>query len=309
MVQMQTIGRVEIEGYTYLIVEDQYFIGCSRCGGTGHYLHNGSDSICYACGNSPEGRLGNLIGDLAAAEKHAHRRALAKAARDRKREEARMVEVRKQEANAAALKAADPEVYEFLMGIVIEDDTQHLYETYEEWAQQAGSVKLERDGFIRTMAETLRWVAPSKPFTEKMIAAVRRTMERRTQAAADATPVVEGRIKITGEIVSTKISETQWGDAYRILVKDDRGFKVWGSLAKPLVDSAYDEFETWRASAGYDQYTFGSGVWFLGTNDSSTIETSGIKGRRLSFTAQVNASGTDKSFGFFSRPTKAEWIV
>ena len=62
-----------------------------------------------------------------------------------------------------------------------------------------------------------------------------------------------------------------------MLVRDDRGFKLWGTVP---------------ASLGYSE---------LG-------EHSLTKGDRISFTATLEQSNDDPKFGFFKRPTKAELI-
>ena len=197
--------------------------------------------------------------------------------------------------------------------LIIEDDTQSLYDTYEEWAKnQVGSApsKLEKNSFLRSMAETLRWVGPSRPFSERMIEAVRSSMAQRTERAAvdAARPAVptEGRQTITGTILSAKIVEGDYGTAYKVVVEDDRGFKVYCSLPKAQADEAYDAFLSQIEADGYDWRTFGSGVWFLGTEVDDRYN--GVKGRRIRFDASIQASNDDKSFGFGSRPTKGAWL-
>lgn len=303
---------VEHEGFFFLEYDGEFFKGCKRCGGEGHYKFDGDSSRCYDCDDT-SAKLGEQLANREAAEKWCHVRALAKINRERKAEAKRMVAVRAQEANAEALKLAAPDVFEFLMSVVIEDDTQSLYDTYEEWAKtQVGSapVKLEQNSFLRSMAETLRWVGPSRPFSERMIETVRSSMVQRTERAAvdSARPAVptEGRQTITGTILSAKIVEGDYGTAYKVLVEDDRGFKVYGSLPKAQADEAYDAFHTQITADGYDIRTFGHAVWFLGTEADDRYN--GIKGRRISFDASITASNDDKSFGFASRPTKGQWL-
>lgn len=304
------IELIEHEGFYYVETSDGVIAkGCKRCGGTGHYSFDGMSSICYLCNNVYEARLGDLFDNRAQAEKWCHVRAMAKANRDRKRAAEQQAKQELMERNQQALKNTDAEVYEFLMGIVIEDDTQHMFATYEEWAAQAQQVKLEKDGFIRSMAETLRWVGPSKPFTPNMIAAVRRTMERRAARAAEAeaNPAPSGRVVVRGEIVSVKIKEADFGVAYKILVKDERGFKVWCSLPKAQADEAYNQFIDQVEANGSSIHHFGPSVWFEGTYDES--EYKGVKGRGITFTATLEPSADDKSFAFGSRPTKGEWLA
>jgi hypothetical protein len=90
------------------------------------------------------------------------------------------------------------------------------------------------------------------------------------KAAESAGPVAdvpEGRNVVTGTIVSTKVVESQYGTAYKMIVLDDRGFKVY-------------------------------------CTQPSAISEAG-RGDRVSFTATLSRSDDDPTFGFGSRPTKA----
>jgi hypothetical protein len=97
-----------------------------------------------------------------------------------------------------------------------------------------------------------------------------RQAERAIQVA-NGTPVVEGRIQITGTVISTCVRETDYGLTLKAVVLDDRGFKVWGT-----VPSSNDEW---------------------------------IAGDKVAFTATVERSDKDEMFGFYKRPTKASKLV
>jgi hypothetical protein len=286
---IRSIHSVEFEGFYYVATNDGVFgKGCKRCGGTGHYSFNGYDSICYACGNVWEGRLGDIFDTEEDAKKWCHGKAVAQARRDRQREAKRLQAVHQMEVNQLALKAADEEVYNFLMNVQIDSVEDNL----------------EKDSFIRTMAEKLRWVAQSKMFTTNMIAAIRRTMERRNERAAEAAshPAPTGRVAVTGEIVSTKIVESEYGTSFKILVKDDAGYKVWCSLPKAQMIEAENEF----LEANPEPYTYGYSVWFTGAINDDRL--TGVKGRRITFTATLEPSKDDVAFAFGSRPTKGAWL-
>ena len=77
--------------------------------------------------------------------------------------------------------------------------------------------------------------------------------------------VLDGRVRITGVVLGTKWVENDWGGNVKLLVRDDRGFKVWGSAPDMCVD---------------------------------------FKGCRVAFDARVEVSNDDECFGFYSRPTK-----
>lgn len=272
--QLQTIrpNFIEFEGFYYLEFEGEFYKGCKRCGGEGHYKHNGEHDLCYTCDNT-SAKLGEQLPSEAAAQKWCHVRALAKANRERKAEEARLAKVAKMEAKQAALKESDADVYEFLMAVDLGDH----YFTYEEWAANVDNG--EKNPFVRAMAEALRFVsAADRPFTAHMISTTRKAMEDRiAAAAADAAKpaIVEGRIVITGKVVSTKVVEGDYGTSYKMLVEDAEGRRVYGSIPS----------------------SFWSDI------DGSVLDE--IKGRTVTFTGTVEASKDDKSFGFFKRPTKA----
>lgn len=262
-ITIQTINPnfIEHEGFVFLEFNGEYFKGCKRCGGDGHYSHNGEHSRCYECDNT-SAKLGEVLDSYEAGIKWCHTRAMARANRLRKAEEKRMIEVRKMEAKQEALKATDPDVFEFLMGIEIDG-----------WEEG------EKDSFIRSMAESIRWVTQAnKPFTQKMIDAVRNNMARRVAKAATiaANPAPNGRVVVTGEVVSARFQDNDFGGSYKMLVKDDQGFKVWSTIPNALMETT--------------------------TTDEAV-------GRRVTFVATLTVSNDDTSFAFASRPAKGVWLA
>jgi hypothetical protein len=122
----------------------------------------------------------------------------------------------------------------------------------------------------------------SKPqLSPKQIALVLKiAREERERAENPPEPeitsdVITGsKVPIQGKILSTKWQESQYGSTLKMLVRDDRGFKVWGSVPSKVLDSVN------------------------GSED--------LKGRHVSFTAgTIDVSQDDSTFGFFKRPTKA----
>lgn len=87
------------------------------------------------------------------------------------------------------------------------------------------------------------------------------------RAAAEPLPIPEGqeniRLTVSGEVLAVK--DKGWG--WKILVRADDGWKVWGSLPKAISDCKPGDF--------------------------------------VRFDATIKASEDDDKFGFFSRPTKA----
>lgn len=114
--------------------------------------------------------------------------------------------------------------------------------------------------------------------TEKQVAAVLVSRERsvayaaKRQAEQDAlatvAPLTEGRREITGEVVSTKFVDDDFGGNLKMLVREADGNKVWGTVPRSLDGD--------------------------------------IKGATVTFTATVERSRDDEHFGFFKRPTKAQ---
>ena len=88
----------------------------------------------------------------------------------------------------------------------------------------------------------------------------------RDAAHTEGEDVPEGRLVITGTLLAMKWQDSFYGQTLKMLVQDDRGFRVWGS-----VPSSFD----------------------ANRND------------RIQFTAAVTKSDNDSKFGFFKRPTKA----
>ena len=101
-----------------------------------------------------------------------------------------------------------------------------------------------------------------------IIPAYQREVDR---LAKPVTPVVCGRVVITGSVVSVKSQEGRYGTTTKVTVQDERGFRVWGTLP--------------------------SAVWDADPGDV------------ISFTATVSISDRDPSFGFFKRPADAKYIT
>lgn len=97
-----------------------------------------------------------------------------------------------------------------------------------------------------------------------------REAARAAEAAAPAEPAPEGRVVVTGTVVGLKWQESQYGTTLKWTVRDDRGFRVWGT-----VPSALGEVE---------------------------------RGDRVTFTVTLERSRDDETFAFGKRPTKAEFV-
>lgn len=105
---------------------------------------------------------------------------------------------------------------------------------------------------------------------DALIASKARKAERDAKRALEsiqhpAAPVVEGKIVVTGEIIKLDVTDGQFTREV-MTVRDDRGFKVWGTQPRALYEAKV--------------------------------------GARVTFTATVEKSDRDETFGFFKRPTK-----
>jgi len=280
---IRSIRPVEHEGFFYVVTNDGVFgKGCRRCGGTGHYSFNGMDSICYLCGNVWEGRLGDVFENEAEAQKWCHGRAVRAAQADRKREAAAQKLVDEMLVRQATLKAQAEDVYEYLKAFDLDTD---------------------KHSFLRNMAEVFQYPAQSRDFSARMIEATRKAIaaEAAKRAHQEAHPAPMGRVVVTGEIVSAKMVESDYGTSYKVLVKDDQGFKVWCSLPKAQADQAIEEYN----DSHPEPYTWGPACWLLGADGT---DEQGVKGRRITFTATLEPSIDDISFAFGKRPTKGAWL-
>ena len=132
------------------------------------------------------------------------------------------------------------------------------------------------NSFLVDLAHKLRTYGE---LSEKQVAAARRSIEEapakqacylakkaeREALEAAAQPVPTGRVTVTGEILGFKTIDSQFGSTLKMIVRDDRGFKVFGTVPRGL--------------------------------DCD-------KGSRVTFVATVEPSREDKKFGYYSRPTK-----
>lgn len=126
--------------------------------------------------------------------------------------------------------------------------------------------KINREG--ETSEKFLRAMMRDMARTERRDA---ERAERDRIEAENSAPVVEGRGPVEGVVLGTRWQESDFGDTKKMLVRDDRGFKLWGTVPSAILEVA--------------------------------------KGDRVRFTAKAEKSQDDETFGFYSRPTKAEVLA
>lgn len=150
-------------------------------------------------------------------------------------------------------------------------NTVEALDGYNEFIESIG-YKMLRDGALsdRQIESVEKAIVRATEFADKK--AARKAAEEAAKASGEMEPVpaTDARIQITGEVLSTKTVETQFGVQFKMLVRDDRGFKVYGT-------------------------------------EPTSIQA--LKGSRVTFMAKVERSRDDEFFGFFSRPTKAAILL
>ena len=122
---------------------------------------------------------------------------------------------------------------------------------------QYGSLSDKQFGFVRNLIRRIDTRA------ERLAA-------RAAEQEAAAPLPAAGRVVIEGEVISTKVVDTDFGTFTKMLVRHVTGWKVWGTVPAAL-----------------------AGVQ---------------KGEKVRFTATLAPSNDDPKFGFFSRPSKAEFL-
>jgi hypothetical protein len=148
--------------------------------------------------------------------------------------------------------------------------------------------------FLDSLYERAR---DGKELSERQIetgqVALQRAKERevkfQAQAAADAVLIAqgvqapEGKVTVTGEVVSVKWHDNDFGGALKMVVQSDEGWKVWVTVPKSLQGTSA---------------LVSGGEWKF-TEDVSA-------GQRVEFTATLTRSDRDPLFAFGKRPTKAK---
>lgn len=130
-----------------------------------------------------------------------------------------------------------------------------------------------------------------------------REQRRRERAERDAlmndpepATVVTGRIEVTGRVLTIKSQPSNFGyggSVTKMLVLDDRGFKVWGTFPEALTDPIFELAK----QAGLEGMEL----------SCAGLVKSGAK-VRVGFTAAVEKSRDDETFGFVKRPSKARVV-
>ncbi|MET9933771.1 MULTISPECIES: hypothetical protein [unclassified Streptomyces] len=166
---------------------------------------------------------------------------------------------------------------------------------FDAWAEDHGDVieyLKTADGDNDFIDDMLRRIQRMDILTDRQSAGVRKFIEnarrraaedeRRKVEDADAGPVPEGRLTLTGEVVMAKIYDNDFnysGSDYRMLVRLDNGAKVFGTIPRSLQTRPTEEGNLFS-----------------------------LRGVRVQFDATVTAKDGEPTFGYFKRPTKAKFV-
>lgn len=174
-----------------------------------------------------------------------------------------------------------------------EADERHVTVWDELMRQQDEAGGSGANDFVDSL---VRYAHRNGELTEAQVAAVLKGIERaeRDREMGDPepapVPLTTERLTIEGRIVSTKWRDDGFGGgSLKMLVVDDRGFRVYGTLPDALFDAVWARVEP-------SEYS-----------DVAAALRGGMK-LRVRFAAKVERSRKDETFGFYKRPTKAELI-
>lgn len=241
---------------------------CGRCGGAGRsdkWAHTGF--TCYQCGGS--GTMGTKVTPLYTAEK------LAKLiAAQEKRHAALKAKQQAQAEQAAAERAA-----------VAADTLLAARTDYPEAVAFLEQYKGD-SAFLNELQDKL---FTGFDFTEKMAAAVlkvKAAVAKRQEwdqvvagIEANDIPVKPGRQVISGYLLSFKWQPAFRGRTLKMLMLDERGFKVWASVPRPLAA-------------------------LIPRDEDGDLDTRGVRQGFVRFTATLSPSDDDVRFAFATRPAK-----
>jgi len=253
-------------------------VPCGKCGGSGTYVAKTSGrgyscSACYGSGNNFTKEAKKELKAAKVAELEDKREPL--------------------KAWVASLRAAASTLSGFLP---LSNSPTHDEEMDYCEARDAMSFDEKREAQTHEMLESIADQAWNKGFvTDKQRAAADRILVKLATPKKEKTTVPTGKVSITGVIVSIKSVDNPYAynsSTLKMVVEDDRGFRVYGTLPSRL------QYPCPRGEGGWivEEDKDGNETWFRNAD----------KGDRCSFNANVEASNDDESFGFYKRPTKVK---
>jgi len=122
--------------------------------------------------------------------------------------------------------------------------------------------------FSRSVMET---VAIKGNITDNQLVALQKAHKQHVLKSKPKSDCPAGEAQIEGEIVSVKSQQYGWNSTLKMVIQDDKGFRVYGTVPQ-------------------------------------SIQGATLVGRKVSLTAYIEPSQDDTSFGFYYRPKKASLI-
>jgi hypothetical protein len=166
----------------------------------------------------------------------------------------------------------------------ISDESRELAKAAREWAANLDVSETDASDYLYNLkvACSLELVTGRRTgIVASAISAYQRHLgdvaykkvEKKRKAEASPVPVTDERFEITGEVISAKWRQTDFGSSLKLTIQTEDGYRVWGSAPASLL------------------------------RDGDTQP-----GDVVTFTAKVVVSDDDKTFGFYKRPTKASYV-
>ncbi len=290
LTKLLNLNPLEHEGDLFQILEDYVERhannGCASCGA--HYAY-GSVFFSPVHSHGPELDIIAIGHDCAS-----NLFGLENLAAKQKREVTRLRKVRKTKEKFEAQVATDPELAATFELSFTGNPVDHPKDGTFLQGTGAGIVY---DIFHKGS----RWGSISEKQADLVKKIAREHAEWQTRKAekeAERGPVEdvpEGRVEVIGTIISTKWVDNDFGGAFKMLVESDEGhWRVWGTLPAKIDSTLRHMNDEVRDHNWNRTEDFLPGFDF--------------KGSKVRFTAAIEPSKDDKTFGFYSRPTKPELI-
>lgn len=231
---------------------------CTRCGGSGIYsTFHGVCFRCGGCGVDPHTKIVTKIYTEKALN------TLRKT-----RETRRINAVKKENQRVEAINRKKMETIE----------TNGMAPAIEWISSSIIKKGIESTSFENFLSDLYVKLNSEGVLSEKQIEVIKNAYnnhvsleEKKAVDAKNASPCPEGRVDITGEVITTKWKSSYYGDTLKMLVRSTDGYKVWGSVPTSLASVK--------------------------------------KGETIKFTATLEKSKDDETFGFFKRPAKASIVT
>lgn len=231
---------------------------CGKCGGSGRWggTYSPMGGVCFGCNGA-----GKVNGRLYTPRK---RVALDKA--NEKREQ-RKQEKRQQKRNAALAESLKtyPDAHRVSAEIL----------DYIE-AHGLDSAEDHFGGFIVDVSRKIEQYGATEAQATSLVSAYNKRkdiLDKRAEDKARLVAAPDGRQTITGEVVHATIRDTVYGTTWKMIVLDDRQFKVWSTVPKAIIDEV--------------------------------PHVDALKGARVTYTGTLEVSDKDETFAFAKRPSNA----